>query len=48
MSQIFEALTIAHDRAVEKLVERQVEADETIDRCFRERFVFTHRRSGMV
>lgn len=49
MSQIFEALTIAHDRAVEKLVDRQVDADETIT-VAPERFVFTHQkiRNGLI
>ncbi len=42
MSEIFEALTIAHDRAVEELVERRVENDETIVRNAKP-VAFTHR-----
>lgn len=43
MSQIFEALTIAQDRAVEKLIERQ-EANKEPIQASQKRFVFTHRR----
>jgi multidrug resistance efflux pump len=49
VSQIFEALTIAHDRAVENLVERQVENDEPIV-AVPKRVVFSHRRirNGLI
>ncbi len=43
MSQIFEALTIARDRAVEKMVERQESWKEPLESP-PTRFVFTHRR----
>lgn len=49
MSQIFEALTIAQDQAVEKLVERRVESDPPVA-LPPKRVVFTHKkiRNGLV
>ena len=49
MSEIFEALTIAHDRAVEKLVEREVEREEPLE-ALPKRVVFSHRklRNGLI
>lgn len=49
MSQIFEALTIAQDQAVEKLVERRVESDPPLAPPPK-RVVFTHKkiRNGLV
>jgi hemolysin D len=43
VSQIFEALTIAQDRAVQKLIERQEAKKEPVESS-QKRFVFTHRR----
>jgi len=49
VSEIFEALTIAHDRAVEKLVEREVEREEPLE-VLPKRVVFSHRklRNGLI
>jgi multidrug resistance efflux pump len=43
VSQIFEALTIAHDRAVEKLVERQVDVEQPIT-TLPKRVVWSHQK----
>jgi multidrug resistance efflux pump len=43
VSQIFEALTIAQDRAVEKMVERQESNKEPLESSPK-RFVFTHKK----
>ena len=50
MSEIFEALTIAQDRAVEKLVERQVEREEPIEVLPKSGVIFSHRklRNGLI
>ena len=51
MSEIFEALTIAQDRAVEKLVERHVEREEPIEVLRKGGgVVFSHRklRNGLI